>query len=190
MTSRTLVTGTGTGTEARNQGRAAILSRLVERVAAEDPSAFEELYRRTAGSVHALVRRVLTEDAPSAEVTAEVYVRVWSTARGYDRSRHTAENWLLDLAHRSAVERRRGSTAQDTIMPAPSAGSACSSAVGLITPEQAEALELTYFCGATHAESARVLGVDRATFRIRVRTALSRLRQDLDSGRTSGPNGG
>lgn len=167
-------------------GKAATLARLLERVAAGDRAAFEKLYRRTAASVYALVRRLLPDEAASAAVTEEVYVRVWAGAHAYERTRHSAEHWLLNLTHRCAVERIRTAGPAPAVAPEASllpslAGASAVHAISLLTPEQAEALELSYLGGRTHAESARELGVDQATFRLRVGTALSRLRQGMEA---------
>lgn len=159
---------------------------LLARVAAGDRAAFEKLYRRTAGTVYALVRRLVPDDAACAEVTKDVYVRVWSDARSFSPAVGTAENWVVALAHRCAVERMRGSHAAGNVTAgtAPSllpelAGGKAQHSISLLTPEQAEALELAYLGGRTHAETAESLGIDQATFRIRVGTALSRLQQGM-----------
>lgn len=176
------------GCKEKDKGRR--MTRLLERIAAGDHLAFEKLYRHTAGSVYALARRVLPDDKASAEVTEQVYVRVWLEAHTYERTLQTAENWLLSLAHRYAVERTRTERTPASSPPAsaspavsllPSlAGGRAGLALSLLTPEQAEALELAYLGGRTHSESAQALGVDQATFRIRVGTALSRLRQGME----------
>lgn len=162
-------------------------TRLLGRVAAGDPVAFEKLYRLTAGMVHALTRRMLPDDSASADVTEQVYLRVWAEAHTYERSLGTAETWLLGLAHRCAVERIRADrplppkALSDAPLRRAPLGTAAQHAISLLTPEQSEALELAYLGGRTHAESARVLGVDQATFRVRVGTALSRVRQGMEA---------
>lgn len=167
------------------------LAPLIERVADGDQAAFEEVYRRTAGSVYALVRRILPDATTSAEITQDIYVRVWGSAHSYRQALGSAETWLFALTHSCAVDHLRNSadsrrhslgTGPDAPPLLPTiADHAAQHSLSLLTPEQAEALELAYFCGLDHRESARALGVDQPTFRLRVRTALSRLRQGMES---------
>lgn len=163
------------------------LGALVERVAGGNRRAFEELYRRTAGSVYSLVCRVLPDETASAEITRDIYVRVWSSAHTYRRALGSAESWLVTLTHRCAVDGVRAAAdgrahgeREPPVLPG-IAGTAAGHALSLLTPEQVEALELAYFGGLTHTEAAGALGVDRSTLHLRVTTALSRLRQGMDS---------
>jgi RNA polymerase sigma-70 factor (ECF subfamily) len=168
------------------------LGALIERVATGNRRAFEELYRRTAGSVYALVRRILADEAASAEVTRDIYVRIWAGAHTYRRTLGSAESWLVSLTHRCAVDGARAAAApsararhEQPLLPAIAAG-ATGRSLSLLTPEQVEALELAYFGGLTHADAARKLGVDRSTLRLRVSTALARLHQGMDVARPPG----
>jgi RNA polymerase sigma-70 factor (ECF subfamily) len=163
------------------------LGGLIELVAAGNRGAFEEFYRRTGAGVYALVRRILPDDLSSARITQDIYVRVWSSAHTYRRALGSAENWLFTLSHRCAVDEVGSSDPQAPPPPVATApllpsiaGSSARRALSLLTPEQVEALERAYFGGLGHAEASRALGVDPATFRMRVRTALSRLHMDMD----------
>lgn len=191
MTSRTRRASGGRPEDRAVRRARADLGRLIERVAAGNQAAFEELYRRTAGSVYSLVRRVVPDDAASAETTQDIYVRVWSSAHTYRRTLGSADNWLFTLTHRCAVDRIRASDDR-SIHPHPErqvslladiAGPSARRSLALLTPDQAEALELAYFGGLTHTETAQALGVDQTTFRLRIRTALSRLQQGMDPAR-------
>ena len=81
--------------------------------AAGDSRAFERLYRRHAGRVYSLARRMLGQDHPD-DVTQEVFVRAWRKL-GTFRGEAAFGTWLhrlavnLILSHRSArgIERRR-----------------------------------------------------------------------------------
>lgn len=159
------------------------LGRLIERVATGDRAAFEAFYRRTASNVHTLVHRVVADESASADITRDVYLRVWSRAHTYQQTGCSAESWLFALTHECAVDRVRRTPAGNhrsavqkgttTLLAAP--------VLSLLTPLQAEALELAYFSGLMHQECAARLGVDRSTFRLRLRTALSRLHEGLES---------
>ena len=76
----------------------------VQRAASGDTAAFERLYRRHVGRVHALCRRMVgQEDAD--DLTQEVFVRAW---RKLDRFRGEAAfgTWLYRLAVNVILARR------------------------------------------------------------------------------------
>ncbi|MGN6302912.1 MAG: sigma factor, partial [Angustibacter sp.] len=87
------------------------LEALVTQVARGDEAAFEALFRRTAGPVLGVVRRVLRDPAQSEEVAQEVMVEVWRTATRFDPSRGSATTWIMTMAHARAVDRVRSAQA-------------------------------------------------------------------------------
>jgi RNA polymerase sigma-70 factor (ECF subfamily) len=76
----------------------------VERAASGDTAAFERLYRRHVGRVHALARRMIDVDEAD-DVTQEVFVRAW---RKLDRFRGESAfgTWLYRLAINVILARR------------------------------------------------------------------------------------
>jgi RNA polymerase sigma-70 factor (ECF subfamily) len=81
-------------------------TRLVAAAAGGDLDAFEALYRRSVGVVHALVRR-LTRDAREAEeLTQDVYLRAWQRLGSF-RGESGFATWLVRLAVNVALNNRR-----------------------------------------------------------------------------------
>ena len=60
---------------------------LVLAVARFDESALAELYRRHAGAVFALAKRVLWDQAMAEEVVQEVFLRFWGHPERFDSER-------------------------------------------------------------------------------------------------------
>jgi RNA polymerase sigma-70 factor (ECF subfamily) len=58
------------------------------------------------------------------------------------------------------------------------------SALALLTPEERQAIETTYFGEFTYAEAALRLGQPLGTMKTRIRSALSKLRHALAGGAT------
>src|SRR5580704_12474906 len=77
---------------------------LVLAVARFDESALAELYRRHAGAVFALAKRVLWDQAMAEEVVQEVFLRFWGQPERYDSERGSLRSYLLALTHGQAVD--------------------------------------------------------------------------------------
>lgn len=74
------------------------------RAAAGDTQAFERIYRRHAGRVHALVRRMMGE-AEADDVTQEIFLRTWRKV-GLFRGDAAFGTWLHRLAVNVILARR------------------------------------------------------------------------------------
>src|SRR5881397_2578910 len=66
--------------------------------------ALAEAYRRHAGAVYGLARRVLIETAPAEEVVQEVFIRLWHAPEKFDADRGSLRSYLLAQAHGRAVD--------------------------------------------------------------------------------------
>lgn len=174
------------------------LEAVVSRVARGDEAAFEELFRRTAGSVLGLVRRVLRDPAQSEEVAQEVMVEVWRSATRFDASRGSATSWIMTMAHARAVDRVRSAQSardreervgrRETVREYDEVAEevevrmeqqAVRSCLGGLTDLQRESVQLAYYGGYTYREVAELLDVPLGTVKTRLRDGLIRLRDCL-----------
>jgi RNA polymerase sigma-70 factor, ECF subfamily len=174
------------------------LEAVVSRVARGDEAAFEELFRRTAGSVLGLVRRVLRDPAQSEEVAQEVMVEVWRSATRFDPSRGSATSWIMTMAHARAVDRVRSAQSardreervgrRETVREYDEVAEevevrmeqqAVRSCLGGLTDLQRESVQLAYYGGYTYREVAELLDVPLGTVKTRLRDGLIRLRDCL-----------
>lgn len=174
------------------------LGALVSATADGDEQAFERLYDRVAPRVHGLVVRVLRDVAQAEEVTQEVFLEVWRSARHIDPSHGSPMGWILTLAHRRAVDRVRSAEAarrrdhldlvrdprrsrDETVEQAHAnlEGDRVRDALSALTDLQREAIQLAYFDGYTHTQVATMLDIPLGTAKSRIRDALLRLRDVL-----------
>jgi RNA polymerase sigma-70 factor (ECF subfamily) len=174
------------------------LETLVQQVARGDEAAYEELFRRTAGAVQGLVRRVLRDPAQSEEVAQEVMVEVWRTATRFDASRGSASTWIMTMAHARAVDRVRSAQAsrerdekvglRDTVREYDEVAEevevrleqqAVRRCLGGLTDLQRESVQLAYYRGYTYREVSELLDVPLGTVKTRLRDGLIRLRDCL-----------
>lgn len=183
------------------------LDALLQRCGSEsDHEAFAALYDDMAGRVYGLAYRVLHNSAHAEEVAQEAFIDVWLNANRYDSARGTAQNWILTIVRRRAVDRVRHVSAverrdhvhadAETVAQADSTADLAvafaearvlRAALDRLPDAQRQAIELAYFGGQTHQEIAALLQVPLGTGKTRIRDGLQRLRTEFQAAR--GPEG-
>jgi RNA polymerase sigma-70 factor (ECF subfamily) len=173
---------------------------LVARAQAGDRAAFEELVRRHADGLHAVVRR-LTRDAHEAdEVTQEAFLRAWRGIGGFQGDAQFF-TWLYRIGVNEARRRAARSPAArgevaladpgaDAPDPAPGPPAraeqadlraALERAVRDLEPDQRAPLILRDIEGLSTAEAAAILGLREAAFKSRLHRARMRVRAAVEA---------
>lgn len=179
---------------ARNQEVAA----LIGRTAAGDQQAVSELYDATSRMVYGLILRILGDEAVAEEVLLDVYMQVWRQANHYDAGRGSPLAWLATIARSRAIDRLRAGrqhwqrTSSLETVSQQSTGESLEEAayvtelrgivreaLGTLSAEQREALELAYYGGMSHSEIAERLGQPLGTIKTRIRLGMMKLRERL-----------
>lgn len=160
--------------------------------------ALAEVYRRHAGAVFALARRVLLERTLAEEIVQEIFVRLWYSADRFDPDRGSLRSFLLAQAHGRAVDLLRSETSRkrreereaasqgtptydlETDVEDLDSARKVRDAMGRLPDGERQAIELAYFGGRTYREVADVLGQPEGTIKSRIRSGLKRLRVSLD----------
>jgi RNA polymerase sigma-70 factor (ECF subfamily) len=170
---------------------------LVVAIARFDQDALAEVYRRHAGAVFALARRVIVDAGTAEEVLQEVLLKLWSQPDRFDPERGTLRSFLLTQAHSRAVDIARSSGARRRREDKDSQRTAeagydlerevwdmaraehVRDAMATLSEGERAAIELAYFGGYTYREVAEVLGEPEGTVKSRIRVGLQRLRAAL-----------
>lgn len=171
----------------------------LESMRSGETQALAQLYDETSSTVFGLALRVLNNREDAEEVALEVYQQLWSSRHTFDAARGTVWSWLMMLTRSRAIDRLRGAgTRRGREVPledgweTPSGGRVPEAesifqeerklvreALSVLTPEQRQAIELTFFRGMTHVEVAEELGVPLGTIKTRIRVGMRRLRDVL-----------
>jgi len=159
--------------------------------------ALAEAYRRHAGAVFGLARRVVNDAALAEEVVQEVFLRLWNTPDRFDPGRGSLRSFLLAQTHGRAVDllradssrrRREEREARETAEAGYdiehqvwdlAIAEHVREAMAVLSDDERRAIELAYFGGHTYREVATVLGTPEGTVKSRIRTGLRRMREGL-----------
>jgi RNA polymerase sigma-70 factor (ECF subfamily) len=183
------------------RAREAALAALVARAAEGDQRALAALYDETSALVYALALRILRDQHAAEDVTMDVYTQVYRQVSSYDASRGTPSAWLVTLTRSRAIDRLRQEAQRrareeplEATMRLPSLTAGpeeCSAttelrrlvqrALGLLTPEQWQVIELAYYAGLSQNEIAAKLGQPLGTVKTRIRTGMMLLREHFRS---------
>jgi RNA polymerase sigma-70 factor (ECF subfamily) len=159
--------------------------------------ALAEAYRRHAGAVYGLARRLLAEPGRAEEVTQEVFLRLWNNPDRFDPDRGALRSFLLAQTHGRAVDLLRSDTARrareerhmrltaeatydiEREVTDLATADRVRTALGRLPEPEREAIELAYFGGHTYREVATLLHEPEGTVKGRIRSGLKRLRGEL-----------
>lgn len=85
---------------------------LMQRVAANDERAVEELYDRFASLVYRMAYQAMPTRAEAEDAVQEIFVRLWKTADRYDPKRAALVTWVMLISRRHLVDKLRRTRAR------------------------------------------------------------------------------
>jgi RNA polymerase sigma-70 factor, ECF subfamily len=172
---------------------------LVVGLARYEQAALAEAYRRHAGAVFGLARRLLNDPTIAEEVVQEVFLRLWNHPERFDPERGTLRSFLLATTHGRSVDVLRSESSRRRREERDARATANAGydvdhevwdlalaeqvrdALGTLSHDERQAIQLAYFGGRTYREVATVLGQAEGTVKSRIRSGLKRLRSELQT---------
>jgi len=173
---------------------------LVVAIGRYKQSALAEAYRRHAGAVFGLAKRLLSDRAQAEEIVQEVFLRLWNDPDRFDPDRGSLRSFLLAQCHGRSVDVLRSNTSrrrrEDRDARRTASGgydvdrevwdialaAQVREALGGLHEGERTAIEMAYFGGLTYREVAATLGEAEGTVKSRIRVGLKRLRTSLQAG--------
>lgn len=171
---------------------------LVQSVAAGNQNALHALYERTHRLVFTLIVRITANRDTAEELTLDVFHDVWRRAARYDPADGTVLGWIMNQARSRAIDRIRFDRRKKRLdlgvdnplaptemadvcdlVSAKQQSHALRRALGLLAPQEREAIEMAFFSELTYAEVAARLNQPLGTVKTRIRAGLHKLRHAL-----------
>lgn len=174
-----------------------VWAKLVQSIAAGDEHALHALYEMAHRLVFTLIMRITANRQTAEELTIDVFHDIWRGASHYDPAKGTVLGWIMNQARSRAIDRLRFENRKkrttvdnlqvhdeamadpDDVVALRERQAALRVALAALTPDERQAIELTFFAGHTHIEAAARLNQPLGTIKSRIRSALHKLRQAL-----------
>lgn len=185
---------------------------------ASDPAlnaAVGALYDRYSRLIYTVAIHTVGDAETAEEITQDVFVRACEGAGSYRPEMAKVSSWLVSITRHRAIDelRRRSARPEKNRVDWPE-DLGLDSAIGLpaldgpeaevestlaqhsllriiagLPPDQQRVLNLAFFKGLSQSEIADVLGEPLGTVKSRIRLAMQKLRDTLDSDEMSGDEG-
>ena len=162
-----------------------------------DTVAFAAFYDRHSTVAYGLAYRILRDRTAAEDVLQEAFVGLWRGRGTYEPGRGAPRSWLLMITHNRAIDAIRRRRADQPIedwhdeREAPertedealrrSEAETIRAALRQLPDGQRRVIDLAYFAGLTQTEIALRLGLPLGTVKSRVRLALGKLAEHIES---------
>ena len=184
---------------------------LIARICDGDKEALADLFRRYARAVRAVAYRVLRDTSEADDMVQDVFLLLHRNCATFDSSKGPARFWVLQIAYRRAISRRRYLTSRHFYTRLDLDGAASELAdprtkalryensidgrlgngslervFEALSESQRQTLRLHFFEGYTFDEIAAELGQSKGNIRHHYFRGLNKLRKQVFDGKLQG----
>ncbi|MFN2569038.1 MAG: sigma-70 family RNA polymerase sigma factor [Candidatus Dormibacteria bacterium] len=173
--------------------------RILDLLGSGNPQGMELLYEAYGRLAYTLAHRILNDEGAAEDAVQEAFLSIWRRGSTYRRDRGSLRTWVCSIVHHRAVDRLRGRSGrarQDIAIELAPPETTVSdtwdrvavelereqirTALGELSGEQRQTLELAYFGGYSQSEISSLMQVPLGTVKGRTRLALQKLRGLLE----------
>ena len=167
---------------------------LVAAIATHDEAALREAYTACAAGVNGVALGILKDHGLSADITQDVFVRLWKDPSRYNPTRGSLLTFLKMDAHGRSIDKLRSmrSSAKrdlndhhlrssehvagtEELAMTSVASSTVRDALMTLPSDQRTPISMSYFDGYSYREVSEILGVPEGTIKSRIRAGMRRL---------------
>jgi len=165
---------------------------LVGQLKSNSKDAFEYLYERYSAALYGIILKVVKDEEKAADAMQDSFLKIWRNIGSYNSEKGTLFTWILNVARNTAIDKLRldvkvskviswDQVSETELLPAAIYNPAVSlidirAIVSGMLPERRLLIEMVYFEGYTHEETAEKLMIPLGTVKSRIRKSLQELR--------------
>jgi RNA polymerase sigma-70 factor (ECF subfamily) len=163
---------------------------LIEMLRRQDRLAFNYLYENYSDALYGVVLKIVKTEETAQDLSQDIFVKIWKNITQYDSSKGRLFTWMLNIARNTSIDWLRVNRPEiydidssvhlvekgQDIQPEWETGE-LREIVGKLRPEQQTLIDMVYWGGYTHEETAKKLDLPLGTVKTRVRNALRDLRK-------------
>ena len=175
---------------------------LLRQVGQGDRRSFEQLYERFSGVLFSIAYRMLKSQEAAEDVLQDVFVQIWKKAPLFDPSRGRPMTWAVTLTRNKAIDLMRSSQRRSGLhdimqrdteafshfddrnsfdaVASDEISKLVRDAIGKLSKEQRQAIELAFFASMTQTEIAEHLDQPLGTIKARIRRGMLALREMIE----------
>ena len=171
---------------------------LIYRVVRHDRAAYAELFRRYAPKIKSFHLGLRATPAQADDLLQDVMVTIWQRAETYDSTKANVSTWIYTIARNRFIDRVRKEKRSEILMEyeddRPSEElrlddamslnqqtTALKAALTALPPEQNAVISMAFLKEMSHGEIAAALDLPLGTVKSRIRLAMVRLKDQLES---------
>jgi RNA polymerase sigma factor (sigma-70 family) len=167
---------------------------LVFKLKNQEKVAIQALYDNYSGALFGVISRIIPQTEIAEDILQETFVKIWHSAQSYDREKGRLFTWMVNIARNLSIDKLRSKdfknsyknqnidnnvdfidSEKDIIFNTELVG--IKEMVGTLKPEYSKVLNMVYFKGYTHIETAEKLNLPLGTVKTRIRMAIMQLRK-------------
>jgi RNA polymerase sigma-70 factor, ECF subfamily len=169
---------------------------LVQMVKSKSERGFNILYDNYCGALYGILMKFVRRSHVADDLLQEIFLKIWKNIDGYDPERGTLFTWMLNIARNQAIDYLRSSPHRNQLLHVTNDlfslhneytgsndtnGSVVEfkdikSKVLQLDPKYADIIDLIFFYGCTHEQTARIMKLPLGTVKTRARKGLGILK--------------
>lgn len=170
---------------------------LVNALKRQDTIAIKALYDMYSGALFGVISRIIQQTEIAEDVLQETFVKIWNSAGSYDLSKGRLFTWMMNVARNLSIDKLRSKDFKNSnknqdiennvdFIDQQKKVSFNADTLGLkemvttLKPDFKDVLDMVYFKGYTHVETAEELNLPLGTVKTRVRMAILELRKKFN----------
>lgn len=170
---------------------------LIDKLKSRDIIAIRALYDMYSAALFGVISRLMPQTEVAEDLLQETFIKIWNAADSYDSSKGRLFTWMMNIARNLTIDKLRSKDFKNTaknqdidnnvdfidaqkevIFNADILG--LKDMVNALKPEFNHVLDMVYFKGYTHVETAEELNLPLGTVKTRIRMAILELRKHFN----------